>query len=309
MRFFPALAAACALLLVRTRPGFGGPLDYPPASFRASVKEVDRRSLDTEYLVKFPTALKSPFAANNIVWGHLFVPNGPPGKRYACILVLPVMAAPNVWIESQFMKRFRKDGFAVMWLEMPYQFHRVPARLIPSGQVFLARSARQLAFNFRESALDARRALAWLKNTPAVDAGRIGLFGVSLGALVGSAVYSVDTTPKYAVFLLGGADFPDLVEKSAMTRAFMRRSGISASDLARRWSGLDPLDYRSRNRGKPAFLMNAWFDAIIPRANARELKKAFPNSVQDWVPFGHYSAILNLFWLPRYVSGKFKRHL
>ncbi|MHB2026336.1 MAG: alpha/beta hydrolase family protein [Elusimicrobiota bacterium] len=303
------MAFILALAWVLAGASAAGPLDYSPAPFPSTVTERGRTSEGTRYLVKFPTALKSPFKANNTVWGHFFAPTGPAGRRYPCILVLPVMAAPNIWIENQFMKRFRRDGFAVMWIEMPYQFHRVPAPLVPSGQVFLARTARQLAFNFRESALDARRALAWLKTCRGVDAGRIGIFGISLGALVGSAVYSVDTTPKYAVFLLGGADFPDLVERSAMTKSFMRRLSITPAEIAKSWPGLDPLDYRAKNKGKPVFLMNGWFDDIIPRANARKLKAAFPDSRQVLVPFGHYSAIVNLFWLPGYVSGKFKAHL
>ncbi len=288
---------------------WAGPLDYPNKPFSAAVTMVKRGPMDTEYLVKYPTALKSLFKPNNTVWGHFFVPNGPVGKRYPCILVLPGMAEPNIWIENQFMKRFRKDGFAVMWIEMPYQFHRRPAPLVPSGQVFLAHSARELAFNFRESVLDARRTLAWIRKNPFVDPHRIGIFGISLGSLVGATVYSVDPIPKYAVFLLGGADFPHLIEHSAMTRAFIRKLKVTPEELSREWPGLDPIDYRAQNKGKKVFLMNGWFDEIIPRIYARKLKYAFPDSRQVWVPFGHYSSIVNLFWLPRYVADKFLRNL
>jgi len=288
---------------------WAGPLDYANKSFPATIKEVKSGSRGTEYLVKYPTALKSLFRANNTVWGHFFVPNGPVGRRYPCILVLPGMAEPNIWIENQFMKRFRKDGFAVMWIEMPYQFHRRPAPLVPSGQVFLAHSARELAFNFRESVLDARRTLSWIRKNHSVDPHHIGIFGISLGSLVGAATYSVDKTPHYAVFLLGGADFPQLVEHSAMTAAFIHKLKVTPQEMAKAWPGLDPIDYRAQNYGKKVFLMNGWFDHIIPRVYARKLKDAFPDSRQEWVPFGHYSSIINLFWLPRYVADKFLRNL
>ena len=304
-KVFLILAALGAL----NSRGWAGPLDYQDKPFSATVAVVKRGPSDTEYLVKYHTALKSLFRANNTVWGHFFVPNGPAGKRYPCILVLPGMAEPNIWIENQFMKRFRKDGFAVMWIEMPYQFHRRPAPLVPSGQVFLAHSAHELAFNFRESVLDARRTLAWIRKNPSVDSRRIGLFGISLGSLVGAAVYSVDPTPKYAVFLLGGADFPQLIEHSAMTAAFIRKLKVTPQEMAKAWPGLDPIDYRAQNSGKKVFLMNGWFDHIIPRAYARKLKYAFPDSRQEWVPFGHYSSIINVFWLPRYVADKFLKNL
>ncbi len=207
------------------------------------------------------------------------------------------------------MRRFIKDGFAVLWLEMPYQFHRRPSPLIPSGQVFLARTAERLAFNFRQSVLDARRALAWLKTRPEIDPQRIGLFGISLGAMVASAAYSVDPTARYAVFLLGGADFPGLVARSSMTAPFLKRSGIDPAELRRAWRGIDPLDYRAQNAGKPALLINTRSDTVVPRANAVKLKEAFPDSRQIWLPLGHYSAILHLLWIPRMVSRDFEAHL
>jgi hypothetical protein len=283
-------------------------LDYdgkPPVG--VEMREVSRGSGRAEYEITFPSALKSPFTANNTVWAHYSVPLGT--APAPCILVLPVMAAPNIWIEERFIHRFERDGFAVLWLEMPYQFHRRPNALIPSGQVFLARTAKRLSFNFRQSVLDARRALAWLKTRPEVDSKRIGIFGISLGAMVGSAAYSVDSTASYAVFLLGGADFPDLAVHSSMTGPFIRKAGIDPSALVDAWKGLDPLDYVERNVGKKVLLINVLWDHVIPKANALKLKAAFPDSRQMWLPFGHYSAIIHLLWIPGVVSRDFSAHL
>lgn len=298
-----ALLAAAASVTLAAR----GPLDLPPGTFKVEVSSVASQA-GPEYLVRYPSALKSPFPPNNVVWAHFLLPaSGRP--PYPTVLVLPVMAAPNVWIESQFMKRLRADGFAVLWLEMPYQFHRRPKPLVPSGQVFLARTATHLALNYRQSVLDARRALQWLKRRPEVDPRRIGLFGVSLGALVGSAVYSVDDTPRYAVFLLGGAGFPELARDSSMTAPFLKKMGISPGRLKAAWKGLDPLDYQAQNKGKPVLLINARSDTVIPYAAALRLHEAFPDSRQMWVPFGHYTAILHLIWIPRFVSRQFQEHL
>jgi pimeloyl-ACP methyl ester carboxylesterase len=219
------------------------------------------------------------------------------------------MAAPNTWIEEHFIRAFTDAGFAVFWLEMPYQFHRRPRAGIPSGQVFLSRTAAGLARNFRQSALDARRAVDWLSQRPEIDPKRIGLFGVSLGGMVGAAVYSVDPIPRYAVFLLAGADFPSLVLSSAMTGPFARRMGISAEQMRSTWQGLDPWDHRDSNAAKPALLVNVRWDAVVPRANALKLHEAFPASRQEWLLGGHYSSILHLLWLPRYIARDFVRHL
>ncbi len=257
-------------------------------------------------MLRFPSAAKSPWPANDVVWAHLIVPKSAAGRKAPAVLVLPVMAAPNVWIETRFVERFARDGFVVMWLEMPTQFHRRPDPSEPSGQVFLARTPKQLAANFRQSVLDARRALGVLTVRPEVDGDRIALFGISLGAIVGSVTYSLDARPRFAVFMLGGAEFPTLLINSSLTGPFARKMGLTAGDLRTAWLGLDPLEHPERNAGKPALLVNALWDTVIPRANAGKLLQAFPAARQVWVPGGHYTAIIHLLWLPRWISGVLK---
>ncbi|MBI5239387.1 MAG: alpha/beta hydrolase family protein [Elusimicrobia bacterium] len=280
-------------------------------AFAARVRVEEETPRHTLYEVRFPSALRSPFPVNDTVWGHLYVPKParPAGAKPACILVLPVMAAPNVWIELRFVHAFLRRGFAVLWLEMPYQFHRRPHPSVPSGQVFLARSARRLGANFRQSIADARRALTWLGRSGLVDQERIGLFGISLGGMVAAAVYSVDDRPKGAVLLLAGAGFPDLAVNGSLTADFVRRAGIGTEELRRAWQGLDPAAYRERNRGKPVCLVNARSDTVVPRDNALKLKESFPDARQLWVPFGHYSSAVHLLWVRSYAAGEFSRLL
>ncbi len=302
-------AAALLLALAVAAPVRAGLLDPPRGRFAVAADPPVARPDWTQTTLRFPSPVKSPWPANDTVWAHLLVPRGAAGTRRPAVLVLPVMAAPNIWIERHFIDRFARDGFVVMWLEMPTQFHRRPSALEPSGQVFLARTARRLAANFRQSILDARRALGVLAARPEVAPDRIAVFGISLGALVGSVVYSVDPRPAYGVFLLGGAGFPSLVVNGSLTGPFARRMNLRPGELAADWKGLDPLDYRGRNLAKPALLVNARSDTVIPRANALKLKEAFPAARQVWVPFGHYTAILHLIWLPRWVSGRLREGL
>ncbi|MFH2202398.1 MAG: alpha/beta hydrolase family protein [Elusimicrobiota bacterium] len=278
--------------------------------FTAQVRVEEDTCRYTVYEVRFPSAVRSPFAANNTVWGRLYLPKKPlDGWPPPAVLALPIMAAPNVWIESQFVKALVRRGIAVLLLEMPYQFHRRPGPLMPSGQVFLARKAERLGANFRQSIADARRAITWLQRSGKVDPERIGLFGVSLGAIVSAAVYSRDDRPKAAVLLLGGADFPELAFSGEMTAEFMRRAGIRREELAAAWKGLDPLDYREDNYGKTVYLINARSDKTIPPANARKLKDAFHGAEQLWVPLGHYTSIVHLLWLPSHAARRFEKYL
>ncbi|MEQ1918307.1 MAG: hypothetical protein ABL955_03850 [Elusimicrobiota bacterium] len=293
------LAASCA----------AAPLVAPSADFKVEVVEASTASGRTDYLLKFPSAAKSPWPANDTVWAHLSVPDSAKGGGGAAVLVLPVMAAPNVWIETQFVDRFVKDGLITMWIEMPTQFHRRPHHSMPSGQVFLARTTGQLARNFRQSVADARRAFGVLAARPEVDATRVAVFGISLGAIVGAVTWSVDSRPAAGVFVMGGADFPSIAINGSLSGPFAKKMGLKAEDLRPAWAGLDPLDYRAANAGKKALLINVNSDTVIPRANALRLKEAFPDARQVWLPLGHYSAILHLVWLPRWVSKHLREAL
>lgn len=293
-----------AALAAWAGPGFAAsPLDYREALFESSLAERGAREFD----VSFPSPLKSPFPANDTVWGRYWLPAG--AGPHPAVLVLGVMAASNDFIEMRFVRRLVKDGFAVLLMETPYQFRRRPDPLMPSGQVFLARTAPALARNFRQAALDARRSLSWLAGRGEVDRRRIGLLGVSLGALVSAAVYSVDATPRYAVFMLGGADFPALALESGMTGPFIRQAGIRPEELRKAWKGIDPTDYVPANLTKPALLINAVWDRVIPRRAALALRHSFPAAEQTWVPLGHYASVLHLMWVPRYVSRRLRENL
>ncbi len=285
------------------------PLAAPRPDFKLEIVETSTAPGRTDYLLKFPSASTSPWPANDWVWAHLSVPDSARGRRGAAVLVLPVMAAPNVWIETRFVDRFVRDGLVVMWIEMPTQFRRRPHPSMPSGQVFLARSTRQLARNFRQSVGDARRALGVLAARPEVDPARVGLFGISLGAIVGSVVWSVDARPAAGVFLMGGADFPGIALNGSLSGPYVKKMGLEAGELRAAWAGLDPLDYAAANAGKRALLVNVNSDTVIPRANALRLKEAFPASTQVWLPLGHYTAIAHLLWLPRWVSGRMRSAL
>ncbi|MCM2303605.1 MAG: hypothetical protein NDJ72_02805 [Elusimicrobia bacterium] len=298
-----------ALAVCLATAGAAAPLEAPSSNFKVEVVATSTAPGRTDYVLRFPSAARSPWPANDTIWAHLSVPDSAKGKRGAAVLVLPVMAAPNVWIETRFVERFVADGLVTMWIEMPTQFHRRPHPSMPSGQVFLARTTGQLARNFRQSVSDARRAFGVLAARPEVDAGRVGLFGISLGAIVGSVAWSVDPRPAAGVFVMGGADFPGIALNGSLSGPFARKMGLSAGDLRTAWAGLDPLDYKAANAGKKALLINVNSDTVIPRANALRLKEAFPDSRQVWLPLGHYTAILHLFWLPRSVSRRLQEAL
>lgn len=248
------------------------------------------------YDFAFPSPDKSPWPPNDTVYARLVVPKG--RAKPPVVLLLPIMAAPNAWIEERFARELTRRGLAAMWLEMPTQFRRRPHPSMLSGAGFLARTPKRLAANFKQAVADARRALDVLEGEPEVDGTDVAVLGVSLGAMVGSAAFARDPRPKAAVFCLGGADFTDLVYRSEMTGPFLAKLDVKRSELAAAWAGLDPLERRGELPPRPVLLVNARSDRVVPPENGRRLAEAFPGARQVWVPGGHYTAILHMGWMP-----------
>ena len=90
-----------------------------------------------------------------------------------------------------------------------------------------------------------------------------------------------------------------------MTGSFVRKAGLKSELLREAWRGLDPLEYREGNAAKKALLVNVRSDTVVPKENALKLAEAFPQSRQVWLPFGHYSAIVHILWMPALVSKAF----
>ncbi|MBI4347393.1 MAG: hypothetical protein HY553_11090 [Elusimicrobia bacterium] len=292
------LAAACL-----AAEGIPDVRKAPPAVFPSTITARGKAWRYELYDVRFPSPVKSRFEANDTVWATLYKPRVPRAKP-AAVLLLPVMAAPNDWIEERFALLLVAQGYTVLQLELPFQFRRIPGKGVLSGQVFLARRSDPLRRNFTQAVLDARRALDWLRGSGLVEPQRIAVVGISLGALVGSTLLSVDPTPAGGLLLLGGADFPSMIMNGQMTREFASRTGLHEDALRGAFRGLDPMDFREQNRGKRVFLVNVRNDLVIPLPNALKLKESFPDSRQLLLPLGHYTAMLHLLWMPAYASWK-----
>ena len=254
------------------------------------------------FFVTFPSKIRTKFAENNTVWARLMVPPGP--GPFPVVLSLPILAGSNTDIESRFWKPLLDRGIAVMFIELPFQFHRRPPDT-PSGIVFIGRAPETLRANFAQAVLDVRRAITLLTRRKDIDPQRIGVEGVSLGALVGAAAYAVDGRLKDAALLLGAADLRHLLEDSEMTGPELRRLNISDDRMAVLSQDIEPLLYKDRNTARPGLLVNAMWDQVIPAAYGRKLHEAFPHSSQLWVPGGHYTSVVHLVWLPWYTARYF----
>ncbi len=148
---------------------------------------------------------------------------------------------------------------------------------------------------FRQAALDVIRAADFLRTRPEVDPERVGLVGVSLGAIVGAIARGVDPRLGRTVLVIGGGDLPRVLAESPEARALRARAPKLDPELVREAvRHVDPLTFAGRVAREDVLMLNAARDEIIPRACTDALWEAYGRPELRWFDCGHYGVVLHL---------------
>jgi len=172
-----------------------------------------------------------------------------------------------------------------------------------------------MAVQFHKYVVEVRQALDWLTLQPSIDTNRIGLVGMSLGAIVGSLTAGVDPRIRSEVLLLGGGDLPGIIFSTSersyvkMRNRLMEERQISPEtlkqDAEKTLATVEPLNYAYRLPPSNILMINAYFDETIPRPYTLALWEKIGKPHLIFVPTGHYTAALFL-W---YAEAKTYEHL
>src|SRR5690606_30762450 len=94
-------------------------------------------------------------------------------------------------------------GCGALFLKMPYYG---PRRSAESPRRMVSDDARQTVEGMTQAILDIRRATAWLAARSEVDSDRLGIFGISLGAITGALAATAEPRLENVCLLLAGGD-------------------------------------------------------------------------------------------------------
>lgn len=134
-----------------------------------------------------------------------------------------------------------------------------------------------------ESVQDVRRALDVFAARREVDERRIGLVGLSLGAILGAITTAVDARIATSVLVVGGADWRLLLAGSGSDGAHLS----TASDLTV-LEAVDPKTFVGHIAPRPVLMLNGRRDTVIPVDAARTLFAAAREpKKQIWFDAGH----------------------
>ena len=148
-------------------------------------------------------------------------------------------------------------GIACAVMDLPYHGYRKRPGVAPAAP-YLEGSVASSVQALGQAASDVRTVTSWLAVQPGVDPHRLGVVGISLGAIVAHLAMGEDNRLTAGVAVLGGGDLPDLSQKSLLVR-LLRRLYSQPLDPAT-LDGLrvvDPLTYAARNRPRRVLMIEA----------------------------------------------------
>jgi dienelactone hydrolase len=243
----------------------------------------------------FPSAVKTPIEQNNTVWCRYWKPVGGTSKRPAALLLH--------WLGGRFDmldivgQRLAENGIAALLMYMPYYGPRMPAGR-DRKDVFLEGDVDTMASGFRQAVMDARRAGDWLASRPDVEPSRVGIVGISLGAIVGSLTAGVDDRFGRSVLIIGGGDLPAILlhpsRETAPARKKIEEAGLGPDRLRELWRDIEPCTFAGRLRPEEILMINADADEVIPRAATERFREAAGRPPIRWLKGGHYGIVLQL---------------
>ena len=271
----------------------------PPAT---TEYQLEAPGPDGDQLLTFPSALATPHAENNIVYGRLFHAREDPKRSHrAAVVVLPQWnsdAGGHIGLS----KLLTMHGLTALRLSLPYHDRRMPPELHRADYIVSSNIVRTVQV-CRQAVLDARRAIAWLH---AQGYDRIGMLGSSLGSCLSLLTTAHEPLVRAQALNHISPYFADVVWRGIST-AHVREGldGHIELDLLRElWQPLSPANFLERVRDRKTLLVYARYDLTFPVDLSRELVRQFetqgiPHDVAV-LRCGHYTTGVTPF---KFVDG------
>lgn len=190
-------------------------------------------------------------------------------------------------------QRMAEKGINSAVVVMPWHAERAEAHSQPLDH-YIGRDVTMDIESLRQAVSDVRTVTNWLAQRPEVDNNRIGIVGISLGAIILHLAMGQDSRLSAGVALEGGGDLASLYRNSAEIALNGHPNEIPLSKAQlKRLSTVDPASYADQNRPRRVLMIQAARDLNVPPSNAIYLWNALGHPPIQWVDTNHYAFILS----------------
>lgn len=273
-------------------------------------------------VLTFTSAIRSPWAENNRVYGQYFpAPSSTNGRASAngngaakgkgrAVVVLAQWNAK--WEEQQGVCRWlNRLGITAVKMSLPYHDRRAIPGHRRADHLVAPNIGLTLQAN-RQAVVDVRTTLRWLELQ---GYERLGILGTSIGSCIGFIAMCHEPAVKAGAFLHASTYFGDVVANGLTTVNVWEQlsAHVTPEELRSYWSPISPTPYLGKlpGRDRKMLLITAKYDPTFWPEFTDQLLESMRAAGIDFaslrLPCGHYSLGVTPF---KHVAGyRFGRFL
>jgi len=241
-------------------------------------------------VVTWTSAVETPSPENNTAYAAYFPHET---NRKAAVIVLPHWNA-KAGTYFDLCRFFNKVGLSSLRLTLPYHEERMPPELERADYLVAPNVGRTIQ-SIRQSVIDTRAAVAWLKQQ---GYEKIGIVGTSVGSCVAFLAFVHDMDIDAAVFNHVSGYIADVVWHGLSTYHVRAGLGdnVDLDELRAYWLPISPMAYMDKLAGLPArpqryiyTLYDLSFPVDLSRDTMRTLRRHKIKHSKAAIPCGHYT--------------------
>jgi hypothetical protein len=256
--------------------------------FFCSPEISDYRLADNQ--LTWTSGIKTFSPENNTVYTQFFPVKD---NKKSAVVVLPHWNA-KAGTYFDLCKMFNRFGMSALRVTLPYHEKRMPPELTRADYL-VAPNVGQTLQSLRQSVVDTRSAVRWLKEQ---GYEKVGIIGTSIGSCVGFFAFVHDLQIDAGVFNHVSGYVADVVWQGLST--FHVKEGIgqnvSLDELREYWLPISPMAYMERLaklRPRPQRYIYTLYDLTFPIDLSREMMRALRDHGiahdKTKIPCGHYT--------------------
>ena len=221
-------------------------------------------------LLRFTSAVETPYPENNRVHGQWFPARFKAGARRVAAVILPHWNA-SATQHNALASGLARLGISALRLSLPYHDYRMPAELQRADYAVSSNLGRTIDAT-RQAVIDTRSCVDWLM---AEGYERVGLVGTSLGSCYAFLASTHDPRFEVNVYNHCSTYFADVVWEGLSSQHIRQglQSSITLEQLREAWMVISPPNYIDRyaKMRKKSLFIYARYDTTFPIRFSRQV--------------------------------------
>ncbi len=218
------------------------------------------------------------------------------GPRRKALVYVHGWLEPGPWIEEAVLlpRLYDALGVDVLHVQLPFHGSRNPKSALFHGEFFWSADLVRSFEAVRQSCMDARTLLAWLR---AQGYAEVGVTGISLGGSIAMVLACVEPTPSYVVPIVSHLQLAEAVEEAPILwrmKADLERFGVGRARRREIFARLGIGSLVPRLPPERQLWIMARDDAYIAAKLVEAQWHAWGEPPIEWIPGGHMTFPLSL---------------